>query len=110
VLASLATTMGPPDAATPPGHPSGAPITHEPGSSGADGSAGVSQRPGTDIERRCADGRPCPEVSARVIAAHVARYVDGDHAEADGLFAAARRWADAHGHGSPARHEDRAVS
>lgn len=55
------------------------------------------------IERRCADGAACVEVTARVEAAHVARYVDGDHVQADRLFAAAARWAAAHQHGSGSR-------
>ena len=58
---------------------------------------------------RCADGVGCQEVTAQLEAAHVARYVDGDHDQADRLFAAAQRWADAHGHGrtsaSPALEE-----
>jgi len=59
-----------------------------------------------DLEQRCADGVHCVEVTARIEAAHVARYVDGDHDQADQLFAAAQRWADAHQHGSPGRLEE----
>jgi hypothetical protein len=77
----------PPDARTPPGHPDGASALQEP------------RQLTAKILQRCDSGAGCVEVTARVEAAHVARYIDHDDAQADQLLATAQRWARAHQYG-----------
>jgi hypothetical protein len=60
-------------------------------------------------ERRCANGRPCVEVTARLTAADLAEYVHGNKAAADQLRDRARLWAAAHGYGRPAELEEGAA-
>ena len=95
--------MRPPDPGRPAGdHP---PVTLPNGPDAHRDNATVPQacygEPGDGVQVRCADGRPCVEVSARTVAGHRVKYVEGDAAAGEALLEAARRWAEAHGRGTP---------
>lgn len=58
-----------------------------------------------ELEVRCADGVACVEVTARTREGEVAIHVHGDVTEGERLLASARRIAELHGYGSPARRD-----
>jgi hypothetical protein len=50
----------------------------------------------SELHYRCHHGIACPEVTARVAAAHRTKYAEGCEHHADELFAIAQRIAEAH--------------
>lgn len=52
-----------------------------------------------ELFRRCTDGQPCPEVSARLVAADRAKYELGLDEAARQLRETASRWAQLHSYG-----------
>jgi hypothetical protein len=80
--------------------PDQAPVAADSSNTHADSTAAVSQ-PAERIVR-CASGRPCVEVAARVRAGQEALHVTGCVEQGRQLLATAQRIAELHGHGTPA--------